>query len=221
MSFCPRMIAVIGLIASLPGVSRLWSQAPGRCEVKATRNPAEVGCYLLDSMPIGHPPAQPAYWHIYSFPSLNDARSVKASNGVTVEALGHNWLFTIAPRNWRPGAGKQVAVIGPLPVAADRTYTAHYAQSILTPGLRTLVHRHPGPEAFYVLEGAQCVETASGQQVTEGGQTATMAPRTWMQLSHWKSDTLRALVLILHESDQPLTDRGPQDDWRPKNLCAA
>jgi quercetin dioxygenase-like cupin family protein len=220
MSSFHRAIAGASLVMSL-SASSLWSQVPGRCEVKATKRPAEVGCYLLDSMPIGHPPANPSYWHIYSFPSLNEAKSFKTANGVTVEALGRNWLFTIAPRDWRLAAGTQVAVIGPLLVTADRIYTAHYAQATLRPGLRTLVHRHPGPEAFYVLAGAQCVESPSGRQVTGRGQFATMAPRTWMQLSHSGSDTLRSILLILHESDQPLTDRSPQEDWKPKDLCAS
>jgi quercetin dioxygenase-like cupin family protein len=221
MSFRRRVIAGIGLIMLLPGVASLWCQVPGRCEVKATQHPAEVGCYLLDSVPVGQPPAEATYWHIYSFRSLTDAESSRTANGVSVEALGRKWLFTIAPRKWRPAAGKRVAVIGPLPVARDRTYTAHYAQSTLTPGLSTLVHRHPGPEVFYVLEGAQCVESPSAMQLTGRGQSATMAPGTWMKLSHVGLDTLRSILLILHESNQPLTDRSPQEEWKPKDLCAS
>src|SRR5690349_12423872 len=80
----------------------LVGQVPGRCESKATQHPAEVGCYLLDTAVVGHPPDKPSFWHIYTFPSLIDARSSRATNGVAVEAFGKNWLFTIAPRDWRP-----------------------------------------------------------------------------------------------------------------------
>jgi mannose-6-phosphate isomerase-like protein (cupin superfamily) len=197
------------------------AQVPGRCEARATQHPAEVGCYLLDSMPIGHPPAKALFWHIYNFPSLVDAKSSRATTGVAVEAYGKSWLFTIAPRDWRPAAGKQVAVLGPLAATSDRIYTAHYAQSTLVPGLQTLVHRHPGPEVFFVLDGSQCVESMYGKKVTKAGESAMLPGGTWMQLRHYGTDTLRSILLILHESEQPLTDRTPTEEWKPQDLCAS
>jgi quercetin dioxygenase-like cupin family protein len=52
-------------------------------------------------------------------------------------------------------------VIGPLVVQTDAEYTARYLETVIPAGMQKEGggHRHPGPEAWYVLEGGQCLET--------------------------------------------------------------
>jgi quercetin dioxygenase-like cupin family protein len=208
-----------GLLAIGGAAATVQAQVPGRCEIKASRQPAEVGCYLLDSLVMGRLSERPVYWHLYTFPSKQAADAETSGAAITAEAYGRHWLFALGDAAWRPDGGTRVAVLGPIPFLPDRDYTAHFAQSMLVPGLQTRVHRHPGPEVFYVLEGAQCVELQSGRVVTRAGESAMTQPSEPMQLRHYGRDTLRSLLLILHESDKPLTERDPPVSWQPTGAC--
>jgi hypothetical protein len=88
-------------------------------------------------------------------------------------------------------------------------------------------HRHPGPEAWYVISGAQCLETPNGLIVANAGQGA-MVPEGWpMSIANVGPDTRRALVLILHRSgepysmhiDDPRSSGAPHSPWKPQGLC--
>jgi hypothetical protein len=64
-----------------------------------------------------------------------------------VESLGKFWLLSIEDAGWRPPAGEHVAEIGPLPVIANKTYSAQYMEAIFTPGMLAATHtqvRRPG-----------------------------------------------------------------------------
>ena len=98
----------------------------------------------------------------------------------------------------------------------------------IAPGARSAGHRHPGPEAWYVVSGAQCLETPNGLIVASAGGGA-MVPEGWpMAISSVGAETRRALVLILHRSDQPYSmavddhrsHGAPHSDWKPLGLCA-
>jgi hypothetical protein len=119
----------LGGLALLPPNSFARAQVPGRCEILASQRPSAVGCYLLDSVVVGPLPAHPVYWHLYAFPTRLGAEKAKVGTSVALEAFGQSWLFAIAGRDWRPSGGTRVAVLGPLPVTPDRSYTARYMQS--------------------------------------------------------------------------------------------
>jgi hypothetical protein len=65
-----------------------------------------------------------------------------------------------------------------------------------------------------------CLETPSGRLIARAGGSATASRGMLMQLSTYGPDTLRALVLVWHDSDHPWVDRTPAD-WQPRGLCAA
>ena len=194
-------------------------QTPGRCEVRTRPGISEVGCYLLDSVPLGHLPHDSVYWHVYEFSSLRAASQAREGKSTAFEAFGRFWVVAVAGQGWRPSSGTRIAVLGPIPVPADRAYTARYISYMLTPGFRTRVHQHPGAELFYVLHGAQCVETTAGRLLTRSGESATAPPGVLMELSTYGLDTVRALALVLHVSDMPWVDRSPPVDWQPPGVC--
>ena len=161
-----------------------------------------------------------------------------------MEVFGRHWLYAIAEETWRPMAGDRVAVIGPLQVATGTPYTARYMEALFPwagpqPYGDGSGHRHPGPEAWYVVSGAQCLETPNGLIVASAGGGA-MVPDGWpMAISSVGGETRRALVLILHRSSEPYsmtvdgTSRGPasavsdhrnhgfpHSNWKPQGLCA-
>ena len=179
---------------------------------------------------LGILPPRPLYWHIYEYPTRAAADTARGERGTTADVFGRHWLYTIAEETWRPSAGEKTAVIGPLLVPNDTPYTARYMEALFPPDGPQPTgdgHRHPGPEAWYVVSGAQCLETPNGLITAKAGQGA-MVPDGWpMAISNVGPDTRRALVLILHRSaepfsmgiDDPRSPGAPHSHWKPQGLC--
>jgi len=179
----------------------------------------EPGCYVIALETLKSLPSAPLFWHIYSYPNLQAAKHAERKPvGTAVESLGRAWLFNIAPANWKPTVGKREAVIGPLIVVPGKTYVARYMESIIPPGPGgTPVHRHPGPEAWYLLAGVQCIRTPGKTVFLHAGETAFVAGGVPMTLTHSQSMTRRALVLVLQDASQPWMTKA--NDWKPDTQC--
>ena len=81
----------------------------------------------------------------------------------------------------------------------------------------TTAHRHSGVEAWYLFEGAQCLETPAGITTIRAGESAMAAAGPPMVLNHVGADTRRSVLLVLHESSEPWISR--VSDWVPRGLC--
>jgi quercetin dioxygenase-like cupin family protein len=137
-------------------------------------------------------------------------------------------LFTIEKEAWRSRTGERVAIIGPLTVDGGVAYTARYLETVIPAGFQDgkgKGHRHPGPEAWFVIAGGQCLETPNGVMIAHAGQTM-LAPEGWpTAISSSGPDTRRAVVLVLHRSDEPYVmpvasnPNLPHAHWEPKGLC--
>jgi quercetin dioxygenase-like cupin family protein len=136
-----------------------------------------------------------------------------------VEALGAVWLYAIGDATWQSPTGQRVARVGPLPVRPAKQYTARYMEAVFPPGqgLQTSVHRHAGPEAWYVVSGAQCLRTPEATTVLRRGESGFVAEGPPMMLTSAGPDTRRALVLVLHDSSEPWMT--VTTDWRPTVNC--
>ena len=146
-------------------------------------------------------------------------------------SFGKHWLFTIAEESWRPAA----ASTSPHRPArrcprrtVHRTLHGGPVSARLQPAAEAVGagHRHPGPEAWYVLSGAQCLETPNGIIMVSAGGTA-MVPEGWpMAISDLGTEIRRTVLLVLHPSSEPympIEDPGnpgaPHSHWRPRGLC--
>ena len=190
---------------------------PGGCAVPRTGPHDAVGCHLAGTEPFGAAPATPLFWHIDRYPTRQAAEAARRAHGTVAEAHGQVWLFTLADSAWRPAGGERVARVGPLPVTPGRTYAAHYLEGVVPPGARTPVHRHAGPEAWYVLAGAQCLETPDGARLVRAGESYVVPEGPPMLLAGTGAATRRTLALVLHDATQPWTIPAP--DWTPTGRC--
>jgi quercetin dioxygenase-like cupin family protein len=205
---------LLTIIAAGPTPS---SQPPAACETPASQRTSEIGCYLTAVEPLGSLPATPLFWHLYVYPNRAAAEAARGARGTVVESFKKIWLYTIADSDWRPVAGERIAVIGPLGIEAGKRYTARYMEAVFTPGMHSVIHTHSGPEAWYVLEGAQCLETPQGIIVARAGESALVPQGPSMRLSSIGSETRRSVLLVLHDESQSWMTR--VSDWTPKGLC--
>lgn len=195
-------------------------QAPAQDGVSCrplSERAGEVGCWIVAHVPQGQLSQPAVFWHLDTYPTRTEAEAAKGPRGTVIEALGKIWLFTIGEAGWRPSGGVRVAEIGPLHVKSGEKYTARYMEAIFNPGMRTPVHRHPGPEAWYTTAGEVCLETPEGKTVGRAGESTIVPAGPPMQLTATGTEQRRSLVLILHETSQP--SGFPVSDWTPKGLC--
>ena len=221
-----RMTAPKKLLASLPAAlalllaaAPLAAQTDGTCIPVAERAGRELGCFITARQELGALPADTAlYWHVDRYADSATAARFAGLRSTVVTSLGATWLFSIEPRAWRPRFGARVRTIGPLPLVGATSYAATYMEGVFAPGMVTVVHRHPGAEAWVTLEGAMCVETPAGRQ-EQGvdGPDLVVPGGTPMRLSGIGTATRRSLVLILQDSAQPRST--PAHDWVPAGLC--
>ncbi|MEP6916196.1 MAG: hypothetical protein ABJC89_11145 [Acidobacteriota bacterium] len=202
---------------------------PGWCETPVADRKAEPGCYTTAITTLGDLPRETLYWHLDTFPDRAAAERNLGPRGTAVEGHGKHWLFTIAGQRWRPGEGEHIATIGPLVVDRDVSYTAHYMETVIPAGFQDGKgngHRHPGPEAWFMVAGGQCLETPNGVITAEAGQSM-LAPEGWpMAIGGLGTGTRRAVVLVLHRTGEPYamavdaSPDAPHAHWNPKGLCS-
>ena len=204
------------LLAVLLATHGAGSAVPGQCTAPASEHVGEPGCYLSAEVEIEAPKGE-LYWHIYSFPTLIDARvaATNAGQAVAVEAHGKAWLHVMgdATPDLIPG-GTVRESIGP--IRAPSKGRIRLLESWFPPGMRTRAHSHPGPEVFYVLEGEQCVETRDGTALVSAGGHYILDAGPHLQAS---SKGRRSLVLLVMPDDVPWMSL--ESDWNPKESCPA
>jgi quercetin dioxygenase-like cupin family protein len=218
----PAVVGVSLLTALLPCASLAQlpgTRVPGGCDVPASARTSEIGCYLTASETLSALPAGDLYWHLNEYPSRAAADMAKPRTfGTVAESFGTVWLFVIGPAEWTSSAGKRVAVIGPLRVSRAARYTARYMEAAFPPGMQTAVHTHSGPEAWYILSGAQCLQTPEGRSVVRAGEGAVVPMGPPMVLTGVGTEMRRSIVLVLHDAAQPWMT--VTTEWKPAESCS-
>ena len=132
---------------------------PVKCMENSPERRGEEGCTILANRPLIGSVTDDVYWHIDRFDSLEAAMKAAGPNGVAAQAHGSFWLMTVETKTEDHHGGNHVASIGPLKLPALDRYSMRVQSSLIMPGAATPAHTHPGPEAIYVVDGEQCLET--------------------------------------------------------------
>lgn len=211
------LISLLAAAAAAAAVN--WATVPpvpGGCAEPASANLGKPGCFLAGEVSIAVAPAQ-VWWHIHSFP--NRAAAQQASSGhrwaTITEDHGDIWLFVLGAPDVRIVGGIQRARIGPLPLPMGQPLTAKYVSGDFPPGMRTRVHRHPGTEAFYVVDGEQCVETPTARLKLGPGDTFILPPVPHIQAA---PKGRRNFGLVFYPPGEPWMSM--LDTWTPSQFCA-
>ena len=191
----------------------------GICKPVAQRHDQRLGCWILTDAPIGTINQPQVFWHLDRYSSRVAAESAKTDRGVVRESLGRVWVATIEKKEWRgSGDGERIADIGPISVEPGKRYSAVFMEAVMKPGMKSAIHTHSGPEAWYTESGATCPETTQGKIVGKAGSTSTVVPLGLaMELTAIGDEERRGITLILHDASKPPTTM--EHDWKPKGLC--
>src|SRR5437764_1465682 len=117
-----------GPAAAAREAARKAAGYPPGCSTPISERKTETGCYTTAETSLGRLPSGALFWHLYTYPSRAAAQAARGPKATTVESFGKHWVFTIGLENWQPSIGEKVAVIGPLVIATDKAYTAHYME---------------------------------------------------------------------------------------------
>lgn len=183
---------------------------------------SEFGCLLLFKKKAPRFPRRSLFWHLNKFPTRRGAVAAKGQTGVVVEAEAQFWLFSFGPKNAAPKRGKRVASVGPLPLKSNKLPPAKSYEivayfAVMRPSEYTTVHTHPGPEAWYLLAGQQCLETPAGVRKARTGEGMFAPPMMPMRLTNNGLSIRRAFFLVIHDAAQPWNI--PNDEWKPTGAC--
>jgi quercetin dioxygenase-like cupin family protein len=226
----PRVAALAPFLVAFHIVptSNLWAQVPGTAghdhlgevacvDVPPGEKRPEFGCFNVGTVTGLHFSNPSVYWHLLAFPTRKAADAAKSASGIVVEEDGRAWLSEFGAQNNAPRGGESIAVVGPLQLPAAQSYAAVLSYAVMRPGDSSRVHTHPGPEAWYVLAGEQCLETPAGATRGRVGGTMTVPSNVPMELNVTGKTLRRAFALVIHDAAQP---RGIPSDWKPSGACS-
>lgn len=198
---------------------RLAAQTDGTCVPVSERAGRAFGCFITARTELGALAKQPAlFWYLDTYPTVAAAATAAGPRGTVVESLGKIWLFSIADSSFQSTGGTRVSRIGPLPLIDAAQFAAVYMEGVFQPGMSSVVHRHAGVEAWYTLEGSQCLETPAGRlDQSAGGPGVLALAGVPMMLTGTGTVPRKSVVLILQDASQPRST--PAHDWVPKGLC--
>jgi hypothetical protein len=191
----PGMVAL--LTACAIGLM-LWP-SPSRAQAKLEIKP--VTEKKLKELPAG-----PLYWRLETFATLAEAEAAAGPTSLAAEVAGKAWLFTLGPKGGATRGGGKVAEVGPVPKITAPEYLLRINQAGGPPGAKTLVHTHPGSEAFYVLAGRLGQRTPHGVGHADAGQTMNgHGPDTPMEVFSAGTTDLNQIVLFLVDATRPFS----------------
>jgi len=188
-----------------------------RCTSDSPERQGKPGCTIVSDKRLPSPPPTPVLWHIDEFSSPAQARQAEGPWSLAIEAHGVGWLYSIERDTSDHHGGKHRAVVGPIPTQPGRRYNMMAMSAYFLPGQYSVIHTHAGPEAWWVLEGEQCLQTTRASIKAAAGQGAIVAEGDTMRMVGTGTGPRKALILILHDADKPGTL--PLDAAIPLKSC--
>ena len=164
-------------------------------------------------------PPGPLVWRFENFANPAAAQGAATPTSAVVEAAGKVWLVSLSVQGGHSKGGVFVTETEPLPpIPSGPTYEFIVAEADLGSEANVRVHKHSGPETWYLLTGEQCLELPDRVVRARAGQTMSAPSETPMKLNIIGPTNRDALFLVVHDSSKPwntFTDI----DWQPKDLC--
>lgn len=198
MKRCVTLCLVPATVIAKPARAQLI-----RCVPDSPERQGKPGCTIVSDKRLPSPPPPPVVWHLDEFSSLAKAQQAEGPWSLAIEAYGCGWLYSIEPDTSNHHSGVHRAAVGPIPTQPGRLYSMMAMSAYFLPGHYSVIHTHPGPEAWWVLEGEQCLQTTRTTITAAAGHGAIVAEGDTMRMVGTGTGPRKALVLILHDADKP------------------
>jgi quercetin dioxygenase-like cupin family protein len=171
----------------------------------------EIGCSIVETKPLPANLKQPVFWHIDRFQTGEDARAAVGPLSIAFEAHGAWWLMSVDSESMNHHGGEHIAQVklSPLPQASQ--YSMLVISAYIPPGMTSRVHLHSGVEAFYTVDGEQCLETAERAFKMRKGDTLVVPTGVTMRLVTNGPKARRAFAVIVYDAAKPPTTRMPME----------
>jgi quercetin dioxygenase-like cupin family protein len=174
-----------------------------KCMENSPERRGEEGCTILTDRLLVGSVTKTMYWHIDRFDSLEAAMKAAGPNSVATEAHGFFWLLTAGAKSEDHHGGQHIDLIGPFELPPADRYMMRVLSSLLKPGSMTPVHKHSGPEIFYIVDGEQCIERAESSQRLGRGQSYIVPGSSVHRGRVIGTTARRALALVLYDAAYP------------------
>jgi quercetin dioxygenase-like cupin family protein len=191
-----------------------YAELEPSCAVNSPERHGELGCSLVENKPLPETTKSPLFWHIDRYDSAESAQAAVGPASVALQAHGVWWLLTIESQVRDHHGGRHVTEVALPPLPPAPKYSMLVMSAYIQPGQTSRVHYHSGVEAFYTVDGEQCLETPTGAHKIPAGATLAVPAGVTMRLVATGSKPRRALAVIVYDASQPPTTRteagGPQ-----------
>ncbi|TIU14367.1 MAG: cupin domain-containing protein, partial [Mesorhizobium sp.] len=112
----------------------------------------------------------------------------------------------LGPKDGSTTGGTKVVEIGPVPPISASEYLLRVNRAGGSPGVKTPIHTHPGPEAFYVLAGKLGQRTPHGVAYAEAGTTMVgHGADTPMEVFNAGTNDLDELAIFVVDANRPFS----------------
>jgi quercetin dioxygenase-like cupin family protein len=178
------------------------------CVENSPERRGEMGCSVVASKQL---PAlkEPVFWHIDRFDSAERAQADVDPSTIAFQAHGAWWRMSVGPKSEEHHGGTHVVEVNlsPLPQAAN--YSMRVISAYLPPRTTSRVHFHSGVEAFYAVEGEQCLETKDKAYRMKKGETLVLTTGVTMRLVATGTEPRRDFAVVVYDSSKPPITRLP------------
>jgi quercetin dioxygenase-like cupin family protein len=186
---------------------RAAAQLEPPCAVNSPERRGEIGCSLVETKLLPARLGGSLVWHIDRFPNAADAQAAVGATSIAFAAHGTWWLMTVEPAADDHHGGTHVASVPLAPLPPAERYAMLAMSAYIPAGLTSRVHVHSGVEGFYVVDGEQCLETATRIYPMPKGTAVMVSAGEVMRLVATGPGPRRALAVVVYDAAQPPTTR--------------
>jgi quercetin dioxygenase-like cupin family protein len=207
--FSTRLL--LGAVVIFTTASTTSAQEEPFCVENSPERKGEIGCSIVEIKPLPENLREPAFWHIDRFEKEEDARAAVRPASIAFQAHRCWWLMTIESQPSGHHGGAHISRLKLPPQPPAQKYSMLVISAYIPSGMTSRVHLHSGVEAFYVVEGEQCLETAERAFKMRKGEALAVPTGVTMRLVANGSKPRRAFAVIVYDSSKPPTTRMPME----------
>ncbi len=211
---------VLAVFIVLGGATSLLAQEEPPCIENSPERRGEIGCSIVGTKPLPDGLKAPLFWHIDRFQSEAAAQAGAGPISIAFQAHGTWWLMSIETHTADHHKGEHVAAVQLPPLPEAPKHCMLVISAYIPAGMTSRVHLHSGVEAFYTVEGEQCLETAAKAFKIPKGQSLAVSTGTVMRLVATGDTPRRGLAVIVYDSSKPPTTRFPTERASELVSCA-